>query len=633
MFRLSHPFIAVLLISLAGQALAAPSWWTQYGVLNGNPASDYAAVNQGQAKWIASRARLYFNATLPGGAGAEIDNLIASWEIVKTATGDAQGGTQDYAVLLNGQAKNLAKPFYDRLAAVGLRTAGVYPWSGTAKDYSPANIGILKQLFDFDADIPSSYNTDSDQLPNSWETTHFGNLSQNGSGDFDGDGVSNAAEFTAGTSPTDYYNGVAPTLTITGGQNQISGPGVMLPQALQVRVTGALSVPKVNAPVTFSVVGGTNLLVPYTNGLGTAVSQVILRTDADGYVSNPAASVFINQPSQTGVVSKVTATAGSASGEFKATTSGIVSRWNFDEGTGSAVADVVGANEATLSGPAWVSGIVETAIQFNGTDQDVFVSESPSGSLSFEGESFSISAWFNTTSTSGIRRIISKGHYGWTNGYFISVGHISAGKVCFGIGAGGSTPNGLLFGTNNVFNDGDWHHVAVSVNHSTSRVRIYVDGVQQAITKDAGTGGTVVGNEMDYSALTSLSASTSNPFTIGSYAGVAEYFDGTIEDVRVFRQALTQSEVTELYNTDTDLDGASDWLEAETGTDSTDADTDNDTMPDGFEIIHGLDWSTDDRNSDLDGDGVVNRQDARPNNNSVGVMQISITTPANGSTL
>jgi len=44
--------------------------------------------------------------------------------------------------------------------------------------------------------------TDSDNLPDSWETTYFGNLGQSGSGDFDHDGVSNLEEFLAGTDPT-----------------------------------------------------------------------------------------------------------------------------------------------------------------------------------------------------------------------------------------------------------------------------------------------------------------------------------------------------------------------------------------------------------------------------------------------
>ena len=44
--------------------------------------------------------------------------------------------------------------------------------------------------------------TDGDGMDDDWEAAYFGNLSRNGSGDFDGDGASDLAEFLAGTDPT-----------------------------------------------------------------------------------------------------------------------------------------------------------------------------------------------------------------------------------------------------------------------------------------------------------------------------------------------------------------------------------------------------------------------------------------------
>lgn len=38
-------------------------------------------------------------------------------------------------------------------------------------------------------------------------------------------------------------------------------------------------------------------------------------------------------------------------------------------------------------------------------------------------------------------------------------------------------------------------------------------------------------------------------------------------------------------------------------------------------------------NGDLDGDGVPNDQDSRPNDDSVGIMAVTITTPANGTSI
>ena len=44
---------------------------------------------------------------------------------------------------------------------------------------------------------------DTDDLPDAWEQSNFGDLTQTGSSDFDGDGQSNILEYLAGTDPTD----------------------------------------------------------------------------------------------------------------------------------------------------------------------------------------------------------------------------------------------------------------------------------------------------------------------------------------------------------------------------------------------------------------------------------------------
>src|SRR5438132_6658955 len=65
----------VLLASLSAFA-TPPGWWNDRGVLNGSPKNDFGPVNAGQLKHIASKARDEFNAHLPGGAEADVENLV-----------------------------------------------------------------------------------------------------------------------------------------------------------------------------------------------------------------------------------------------------------------------------------------------------------------------------------------------------------------------------------------------------------------------------------------------------------------------------------------------------------------------------------------------------------------------------
>jgi Tol biopolymer transport system component len=72
-------------------------------------------------------------------------------------------------------------------------------WAGNLvdADYNQAGDLFITGLLPFITD------SDGDGMDDSWEIQYFGSLSRDGTGDFDGDGVSDLNEFLTGTDPTD----------------------------------------------------------------------------------------------------------------------------------------------------------------------------------------------------------------------------------------------------------------------------------------------------------------------------------------------------------------------------------------------------------------------------------------------
>ena len=168
--------VCLLAATLCPFAHGSPSWWTN-NVVNTNTPCDYAIANQGQLKWVATKAYEELDRALPGGAGSEISNLVFGFST-----------TNNYLIANLGQLKYVAGFFYDRLFNEGYSNA--LPWTtNTASDdsdYSPANLGQLKYVFSFDFQ-----DGDEDGLPDWWEIPHGYNPTDP---DSDDDGTSDGDE-------------------------------------------------------------------------------------------------------------------------------------------------------------------------------------------------------------------------------------------------------------------------------------------------------------------------------------------------------------------------------------------------------------------------------------------------------
>ena len=224
---------------------------------------------------------------------------------------DSEGTSLDATLTVKSNAQGEATA-YVLLGSTGGETIEI-----TAKAVS----GTQSIAVSFEATVTATVNPDSDGdgLPDQWEQQYFNDLVQGATDDPDGDGTDNLGEYTAGTDPSDYYNGVLPAISIASGNNQSGDTETYLASALVVSVTdaGDSSSLKDNAPVEFSITTGSAQLAEDSAGTGLGATLTV-KSDAQG-----EAKVYVLLGSTEGetvaVTAKATSGAQSTTVSFEAT--------------------------------------------------------------------------------------------------------------------------------------------------------------------------------------------------------------------------------------------------------------------------------------------------------------------------
>ncbi len=317
--RVLLALLLVLIVPMLALA-TAPQWWTDLQVLDSSATTnDYAAINQGQLKNLATKAYYHLQTNVPptvwSSQSATLSALITGFQ---TSTNTARN---DYAAVNIGQLKTVAKPFYDLLNKAGYTNSvhtstNGYPWTGRevqANDYAMANIGQAKNLFSFDLagfhrELPDSVkqqivNADTHDL-----ITSINQVLEDD--DFDGDGISNIDEYIQISDPTVYTYPTegAPILQIEGGDAQTAEINSFSPKPISVRIVGGNGQYLPSAPLQFSVTASDGRL-SRVNGIGATTSTSLsIRTSIDGL-----ASVWAMMPSTSGDMT-ITASAIGTSG-------------------------------------------------------------------------------------------------------------------------------------------------------------------------------------------------------------------------------------------------------------------------------------------------------------------------------
>jgi hypothetical protein len=202
----------------------------------------------------------------------------------------------------------------------------------------------------------------------------------------------------------------------------------------------------------------------------------------------------------------------------------------MDENAGSSLNDDSGnGNVGTIYGVSWDAGFNQYApgygLTFDGVDDYVTVGDV----LDMGTQSFTLEAWVKADTTDEIQKIINKGltNSGTTNaGYHL---RIQDGELEFQVRDTTNTPYTVTVSAPAV---GEWHHVTGVLDRASDSLLLYVDGTL-VNTKTIGSLGSL---DIDVPlALGALDRPSSHPSS--------EYFDGSMDEVRILNRALSAGEV------------------------------------------------------------------------------------------
>lgn len=211
----------------------------------------------------------------------------------------------------------------------------------------------------------------------------------------------------------------------------------------------------------------------------------------------------------------------------------MTAHWPFDESAGNTASDASEYNNTgtlhNMSDASWTSGVLDGGLEFDGEDDYILVPHSDY--IDFSDNSFSISFWLKQNVENRHMRYLIKGtHEAPGTGKRYEVFHHADNEIRFAIDDNFNKTSLALPNTD--FVTGDWVHVVAIRDTDAGQIYLYLNGEQ-------------VGS------LTDVTGDISQKEDM--YIGVSSDEDNTnlaatLDDIRLYSYALSQSEIQDLYN-------------------------------------------------------------------------------------
>ncbi|MFA6050579.1 MAG: LamG domain-containing protein [Candidatus Paceibacterota bacterium] len=219
---------------------------------------------------------------------------------------------------------------------------------------------------------------------------------------------------------------------------------------------------------------------------------------------------------------------------------GLVGYWSFEDATstasvGTKATDFSGrGNKMTLTnGPTWTDGKMGKALRFDGgNDYAATTYGATNSGIDALSNNFSISLWMKSADTAQTDNyILGKLNESESNNTYAIIYGYTANQVEFFGGTSEFSGTNPRTGTGISITDTNWHHVVYAYDGSAWRG--YRDGAEIFSTSRTFSLGT-----------------SAKQLVLGGFTSAAadQFYNGSLDDVRIYNRALTATEVTSLYN-------------------------------------------------------------------------------------
>ena len=201
---------------------------------------------------------------------------------------------------------------------------------------------------------------------------------------------------------------------------------------------------------------------------------------------------------------------------------GPIAHWKFDDGTGVIAIDSVGGHDGTLvNSPSWVTGHLDDALSFDGSNDAVRVPHADTLSIT---ETMTFTAWVNASSFgSTYQTILAKDGGGSGSNYWFGTWRQ---LFVFGFFSGGLFRE--VFNPTLELQPNNWYHLAATFDSTTGDTNLYVDGV-----------------------LVQNGTLAFDPTAVSADLGIGrspdgERWRGVLDDVRIYDELLSAAKIAEL---------------------------------------------------------------------------------------